>query len=100
MFKSFFLELDESQEITGFDVYFRYGWITALVLIIAAVAYTIYLYRKEGQLSGRRRFVMGGCHLLAALVLVLLIMRPVADYTLSQPYLRTKLVMLDNSQRV
>jgi uncharacterized membrane protein len=97
MFKTLF-NIDESQSVTGFDMYFRHGWIVALVAIAAAVAFAVYLYRRESGLPRKRRITLGVFQFLALLVLILLLLQPIADIELEQPYRRTILVLIDTSR--
>jgi uncharacterized membrane protein len=92
------LGLDDSQDVTAIDLHFRAGWVLAIVLLALAVAFAIYLYRSESRLSRTRRVVLGGCQVLALLMLILVILEPVADVRLVKPYQRTMLVLLDTSR--
>ena len=97
MFRSF-LDIDESQTVTGIDVYTRHHWSIAVVLLVVAVALVIWLYRSERQLSRTRLIVMGVSQALAWVVLIILLMEPIADVRLRDPYNRTILVLLDTSR--
>ena len=92
------LGLEKTQEIAGFDVRMTGGWILAAVLSALAIALVVYLYRSEERLTRGRRLFMSGCHALALLVLVLMILEPVADVELVEPQQRTVLVLLDSSR--
>jgi hypothetical protein len=96
MFKSI-LGLEETQEIAGLNVYFNGGWIMAAVLIAAAAALLVYLYRSESRVTGARRGVMMVCQGLALLMLVTVLIEPMAQIQLVEPYRRTVLVLIDSS---
>ena len=84
MFNSL-LGLDESQNIVGFDVFFRSSWILAVVLIAAAVAFSIYLYRSERDLPGGWRRFLTACQIISLLLMIVLVLQPVAEFKLAQP---------------
>ena len=92
------LGLDDSHQVAGIDMFIRGGWILALVLIVVAIAVALYLYRSEDRLSPRRRAFMSACQGLALLMLIIVILKPVADVRLNKPYKRTMLVLLDTSR--
>jgi hypothetical protein len=97
MFNALF-ELDESQNVIGFDVFFRTDWWVAIILIIAAIVFAVYLYRSERELpQGWRRFLIA-CQVIALLLLITLILRPVAAIQLAQTERSTILVLIDTSQ--
>jgi uncharacterized membrane protein len=76
---------------------FAHGWGLAILLIAACVALTVYLYRTVDS-GGRRRKLMSAAHLLAALMLVLILMRPALDYKISKPFRSTIMFMVDTSE--
>ncbi len=92
------LGIDSTENVTGIDVFFRGGWILALLLIAAAVSIAVYLYRSEERLSRRRRVIMSVCQGLALLMLIIVILEPVADVRFVKPSRRTVLVLLDTSR--
>ena len=69
----FNIESDETVSDVRFTIQNDY-WIIALVLLVGLAVYSIYLYRSESWISKNRRLVMGGCYLLAGLLLILILL--------------------------
>jgi hypothetical protein len=96
------LGIDPSQQIAGFKLGFNgdlfWVGVSALSLLVAAVALVVYLYRSETRLSRGRRNVMAACQGLALLMLIIVFLEPVARVQLIQPYRRTVLVLVDSSR--
>jgi uncharacterized membrane protein len=92
------LGIEESQQLAGLEIHLVGGWLKALLLIAAAVGLAVYLYRSEKRISRARRMFLGVCKTLALLVLILIVLEPVADIQLIQPFQRTILVLLDSSR--
>jgi len=91
-------EIDDSQKLEDFDPSFNGSWIMAAVLIVAAIALVIYLYRSETRVSPWRRYAMAVCQGMSLLMLILILLEPVAGFKLEQSYQRTVLVLLDSSR--
>ena len=89
--------LEAGERIVNFDAYFRHGWLLILLAACAAVAFSVYLYRRELALSKGRRIFMGVCHALAMLLLAVMLLEPVLDVQIVKPMKRTVLVLLDTS---
>ena len=94
--KLFDVEADET--VSDFQLSIQHDWIITLLLLAALFAYTIYLYRSESWLSKNRRLVMGGCYLLAGLLLILILLEPAVNMESTRPQRRNLLVLLDASQ--
>ena len=91
----FNIELDESVTDVQLDV--QNGWIVLVVVAVLAL-YGVWLYRSESWLSRGRRFVMGGCYILAGTLLALLLLEPTLKMKSTQPVKRTVLVLVDTSE--
>ncbi len=92
----FNIELDESVSDVQLDV--QHSWIITLVVLVALIAFAVYLYRSESWLSRARRMVMGSCYILAGALLLLLLLEPVLKMQSSRDLKRTLLVLMDTSQ--
>lgn len=92
------LGLDSSQEVDNIELAFRGGWFLALLLIVAAIALAIFLYRRETSISRNRRFLMMFCKVGALLTLIVLVMKPFALIRETKESLPTMLVLLDTSK--
>ena len=85
----FNIESDETASDVRFTIQNDY-WIIALVLLVGLAVYSIYLYRSESWISKNRRLVMGGCYLLAGLLLILILLEPALNMESSRPQRRTE----------
>ncbi len=92
------LGLDPSQEIDGISLSFRGGWFLALILIAAAIAFAVYLYRSETRLTRGRRIALGVCQAITLLLIILIILQPIAEIRTTDTFKRTMLVLLDTSR--
>ncbi len=92
------LGIDSSQDIVGLDVYFRSGWFLGLVLVAVGVGFGIYLYRSERDLPGRWRNWLAVFQIAALLLLIVMVLRPVAEYKLAKQQRAAILVLLDTSE--
>lgn len=85
------------EKISDVEVYLRHSWIWVLVLLAGAIAWAIYMYRSETELTVRRRKFMGFCQVLAALLFIVMLSEPVMKMKITRPLRRTVLVLLDTS---
>ena len=92
------LGLDSSQEIDQWELAFRGGPILGLLLILAAIAFAIFLYRREELVSRNRRITMIVLQAAALLLLILVLMQPYAKIRTSKDSKRSMIVMLDTSR--
>jgi hypothetical protein len=92
------LGLDSSQEIDQWELAFRGGPILGLLLILAAIAFAIFLYRREELVSQNRRITMIVLQAAALLLLILVLMQPYAKIRTSKDSKRSMIVMLDTSR--
>ena len=98
MFKKLFdIEADENVSDVQFIFQNDY-WLITLVLLVGLIGFSIYLYRSESWLSRNRRLIMGGCYLLAGLLIVLILLEPALKMQSERPQQRNLLVLLDVSQ--
>ena len=91
------LSLDDNQSIDSLTIEWTHGAVVALSLIVAAIIFSIYLYRSEKKLPKSRRIIMTACQGLALLVLIVIFLGPFAKITKSSSYKRNMLVLVDSS---
>ena len=91
------LSLDDNQSIDSLSIEWTHGAVVALSLIVAAIIFSIYLYRSEKKLPKSRRIIMTVCQGLALLVLIVIFLGPFAKITKSSSYKRNMLVLVDSS---
>lgn len=89
--------IDSSEKVTDIVLQFGQGWGLAVLLLLAGVALTVYLYRKLDP-NDHRRTIMAGAHLLAALMIALILLRPGFDYQVSKPFRSTIMILVDTSE--
>ncbi len=92
------LGLDSSQEIDQWELAFRGGPLLGLLLILAAVAFAIFLYRREQLVTRNRRITMMVLQASTLLLLILVLMKPYAKIKTSKESKRSMIVMLDTSR--
>lgn len=98
MFKKIF-DIEEGENVSDVQFIFQNdSWLIILVLLVGLLAFSIYLYRSESWLSQNRRLVMGGCYLLAGLLIILILLEPALKMKSTRPQQRNLLVLLDVSQ--
>jgi len=91
------LSLDDNQSIDSLTIEWTHGAVVALSLIVAAIIFSVYLYRSEKKLPKSRRIIMTVCQGLALLVLIVIFLGPFAKITKSSSYKRNMLVLVDSS---
>lgn len=94
----FLLGLDGTEDAVAISVYFRAGWIVGLVLVAAALAISVYLYRRETTVSSGWRRFLATCQALSLLLLVVLLLQPVAAFQLAQTQRNSMVVLIDTSE--
>jgi len=94
---NYLFEIDPSEKVTDIALQFGHGWVLAVLLLIAGVALTVYLYRNLDPNEHRRK-IMAVAHLLAALMLALILLRPGFDYQVSKPFRSTIMILVDTSE--
>ena len=97
MFKKL-LGLDSSQEIDQWELAFRGGPFLGILLIVAAIAFAIFLYRREQLVTRNRRITMIVLQAAVLLLLILVLMQPYAKIRTSNESKRSMIVMLDTSR--
>tara|TARA_B100001057_G_scaffold398574_1_gene409178 strand:+ start:2633 stop:5026 length:2394 start_codon:yes stop_codon:yes gene_type:complete len=97
MFKKL-LGLDSSQEIDQWELAFRGGPFLGILLIVAAIAFAIFLYRREQLVTRNRRITMIALQAAVLLLLILVLMQPYAKIRTSNESKRSMIVMLDTSR--
>ena len=97
MFKKL-LGLDSTQEIDQWELAFRGGPFLGILLIVAAIAFAIFLYRREQLVSRNRRITMIALQAAVLLLLILVLMQPYAKIRTSNESKRSMIVMLDTSR--
>ena len=74
MFKKL-LGLDSTQEIDQWELAFRGGAFLGILLIVAAIAFAIFLYRREQLGTRNRRITMIALQAAVLLLLILVLMQ-------------------------
>ena len=97
MFKKL-LGLDSTQEIDQWELAFRGGPFLGILLIVAAIAFAIFLYRREQLVTRNRRITMIALQAAVLLLLILVLMQPYAKIRTSNESKRSMIVMLDTSR--
>jgi hypothetical protein len=99
MFKKL-LGVDESNDILHFEVYLRRDWpvALALLLIAAGIAFSLYMYRREGGVSRLLRIVLGTLRAALIALIVLALWQPVMALDMASKLRGIVLVMLDVSE--
>ena len=94
------LGLDEVGPITYFEFLLRSQWprVLILALIAVAVAYAVYLYRKEKALTRGRRIALGILRAAVLGLLVLIVFEPILGLEMTVKARRTLLVLMDTSE--
>ena len=94
------LGLDEVGDVTYFELLLRSPWprLVVLALILVAIAYAIFLYRRETSLPRRGRVVLGVCRAAVLSLLVLALFEPILGLEMTVKQRRTLLVLLDTSE--
>ena len=68
------------------------------LFIVGAIIYTIFYYRSVRSIPSKGRKVMGVCHLLALLMLIISIAMPVAKVRYTKTYRPIMLILVDTSR--
>ena len=95
-----FLEIEEVGPVTYFELFLRSPWprLMVLVLILAAVAFTFWLYRGERGINRRRRVVLGVFRAILYTVMLILLFEPVFGIEMEVKLRDSILVLLDSSE--
>ena len=92
------LSLDDNQSLDSLTTLeWTHGAAVALSLIIAAIIFSVYLYRSEKKLPKSRRIIMTVCQGLALLMLIIIFLGPFLKIRKSSSYKRNMLVLVDTS---
>ncbi len=92
------LNLEDGQRIIDMELLMRGSQILLAVLLVAAVIYTIFYYRSVRSIPSRGRKVMGLCHLLALVILIVIVAMPAAKVRYTKTYRPTMLILVDTSR--
>ena len=92
------LGLDSSQEIDQWELAFRGGPLLGILLIVAAITFAYFLYRREQLVNTKRRITMIVLQTAVLLLLILVLMQPYAKIRTSKESKRSMIVMLDTSR--
>jgi hypothetical protein len=94
------LGLDQEGPITYFDWFFRHPWggVGVMLLIAAAIAYSVFMYRREKTLSLPRRLFLATVRATLYSLLAVMLLEPVLGFEMQVKIRRSLLVMLDTSQ--
>ncbi|HLX59715.1 MAG TPA: VWA domain-containing protein [Planctomycetota bacterium] len=99
MFKKL-LGVDEANEIVHFEMYFRRNWplAVAILLIAVGIAFSIYMYRREGAVSRLLRIVLGALRATLIALIIFVLWQPVMALDMSSKLRGIVLVMMDVSE--
>ncbi|MEM7393949.1 MAG: hypothetical protein AAF492_16545, partial [Verrucomicrobiota bacterium] len=89
--------LDPTEQILDVEIYLRHHWIWAILLLIGAIVFSIYMYRSETELTEARRKVMSVCQAIGALLIIIMLVQPVMRMEIERPLRKTLLVLTDTS---
>jgi hypothetical protein len=94
------LGLEDVGAVTYFEVLLRSQWprLVILALVLAAVAYALFWYRREASLSTGRKVLVGIFRAAGLSLVVLVLFEPILGLELSVKVRRTLLVLLDTSE--
>jgi len=92
------LGLQAGEVLSEPEVFFRRGWIWALLLAVCAVAFAVWVYRGEKVPLRTRRAFMAGFQAAALALICVLLMGPAVAFKLVKPIRQTVLVLLDTSE--
>ena len=92
------LGLDSSQEVDKIELAFRGGLLFGLILVVAAIAFAVFLYRREQLVPRNRRIAMTILQAAALLTLIVVVMQPFAKIRMTKESKRSMIVMLDTSR--
>ncbi len=92
------LGLDSSQEVDKIELAFRGGLPFGLILVVAAIAFAVFLYRREQLVPRNRRIAMMILQAAALLTLIVVVMQPFAKIRMTKESKRSMIVMLDTSR--
>jgi len=92
------LDLEDGQRIIDMELLMRGSQILLVVLTVAAVIYTIFYYRSVRSIPSKGRKIMGLCHLLALVILILIVAMPAAKVRYTKTYRPTMLILVDTSR--
>jgi len=86
--------------VTYFELLLRSPWprLVVLALILAAVGYSVFLYRQEVSLTLRRRVLLGVLRGLLLALVVVVLFEPILGLEMTAKVRRTLLVLLDTSE--
>jgi hypothetical protein len=94
------LGLNEVGPLTYFEFLLRSHWprLLILALVALAVAYGLYLYRKERSLTSGRRWVLGLFRATVLALVVVILFEPILGLEMTVKLRRTLLVLMDTSE--
>ena len=92
--------LDNTQSVTYVELLFQESWprLVILALVLAAIGYAVFLYRRETALSGPLRTLVAVLRAAALSALVIALFDPRLGLEMIVKVRRTVLVLLDTSQ--
>ncbi len=94
------LGVDEANDIVRFEVYFRRDWpiAVAVLLIAAAIGFSVYMYRRETGVSRLLRIVLGTLRAALLSLIILVLWQPVMALDMVSKLRGIVLVMMDVSE--
>ena len=92
------LNLEDGQRIIDMQLLMRGSQILLAALLVAAFVYTVFYYRSVRSIPSRGRKIMGLCHLLALVILIVIVSMPAAKLRYTKTYRPTMLVLVDTSR--
>ena len=94
------LEVEDAGSVSYFEWYLRHPWprVIALVLVLAALGYVTWIYRRERGLTRARRVVLGAFRGLLYALIVVMLFEPVLGMEMRVKLRRSILVLLDRSE--
>lgn len=94
------LGLDDAARVTYFEWYLRSGWPSGLAVvgIVAAVAFAVWLYRRQGALRRPGRVTLATLRAIVLALIVLMLFEPVFGVEMEVKLRRLVLMLVDTSE--
>ncbi len=92
--------IGDAESVDYFECYLRSAWsrLAVLLLVAAALAYVIWIYRRERVISRGRRIVLGVCRGVLYAIILLMLFEPMLGMEMRVRLRRSILVLVDRSE--